>query len=218
METVSVQCIKYAESTLPESMVFDGGSDKVKIPISFVVFLIESGHRKILIDAGCDTMPGFDMKDFRSPSVALQQAGISVDDITDVVITHAHHDHIEAVFYYKNATIHINRKEFEAGKRYIPENASIALFDDELVLSKEIKVVTLGGHSAGSAIVEIACKDTTFVLCGDECYTNANIEQKRCTGTFFDQEKSKSFIEKYHDKRYRVYTCHDISLKTERIV
>ena len=158
------------------------------------------------------------MKDFRSPSVALQQAGISVDDITDVVITHAHHDHIEAVFYYKNATIHINRKEFEAGKRYIPENASIALFDDELVLSKEIKVVTLGGHSAGSAIVEIACKDTTFVLCGDECYTNANIEQKRCTGTFFDQEKSKSFIEKYHDKRYRVYTCHDISLKTKRIV
>ncbi len=218
METLSVQCIKYAESTLPESMVFDGGRDKVKIPISFAVFLIESDRRKILIDAGCDTMPGFDMKDFCSPSVALQQAGISVDDITDVVITHAHHDHIEAVSYYKNATIHINRNEFEAGRRYFPENASIALFDDELALSKEIKIVTIAGHSAGSAIVEIACKDTILVLCGDECYTNANIEQKRCTGAFFDRERSKSFIEKYHDKRYRVYTCHDISLKTERIM
>ncbi len=218
METLSVQCIKYAESMLPESMVFDGGSDKVKIPISFAVFLIQSGHRKILIDAGCDTMPGFDMKGFCSPSVALQQAGISVDDITDVVITHAHHDHIEAVFYYKNATIYINRKEFEAGRRYIPENASIVLFDDELALSKKIKVITIGGHSIGSAIVEIAHKDTTLVLCGDECYTNANIEQKRCTGAFFDQERSKSFIEKYHDKRYRVYTCHDILLRTEKII
>lgn len=218
METLSVHCVKYAESTLPESMVFDGGNEHVRIPISFAVYLIEIGCKKILIDAGCDTMPGFDMKNFCSPSVALQRLGISADDITEVVITHAHHDHIEAVFYYKNATIHINKKEFKAGRRYLPESVSIALFEDELELSNGIKVVTIGGHSAGSAIVEIVCGDKVLVLCGDECYTNANIEQKRCTGTFFDQEKSKGFIEKYHNNQYRVYTCHDSSLKTERIL
>lgn len=215
METLSLQCIKYAESTLPESMVFDGGSDKVKIPISFAFFLVESGCRKILIDAGCDTMPGFDMRDFCSPPVALRQVGVSPEDITDVVITHAHHDHIEAVSHYKNATVYINRKEFEAGKRYIPQEMSIVLFDDELTLSERMRVVTVAGHSAGSAIVEIICEDAVLVLCGDECYTNANIAQRRCTGTYYDKGKAIAFIEKYSGDGYRVYTCHDSSLKTD---
>jgi len=32
---MTVYCLKYAESTLPESMVFDGGSREKKIPIAF---------------------------------------------------------------------------------------------------------------------------------------------------------------------------------------
>ena len=61
-------------------------------------------------------------------------------------------------------------------------------------------------------------QDTIHILAGDECYTNVNIDKKICTGTFYNKEKSLESIEKYSNKKYRVHTCHDISLKTERII
>lgn len=218
METLSVQCIKYAESTLPESMVFDGGSDKVKIPISFAVFLIESGDRKLLIDAGCDTMPGFDMKDFCSPAVALQQAGVSPEAITDVVITHAHHDHIDALRHFPQAVVHITEPEYRAGKSYIPEDMKVNVFKESYPVTPQIELIEWGGHSKGSAIVKITTVENIYIFAGDECYTDANIKGNRCTGVFFDRGKSAKFVEEFSKSHYRVYTCHDSSLKTERIL
>ena len=84
-EILGVYALKYAESTIPESWVFRGGDANVKIPISFTVYLIETDDRRILVDAGCDTMPGFDMKYFVSPVEILARLGYSPDDITDVI-------------------------------------------------------------------------------------------------------------------------------------
>ena len=56
--------ITYANSTLPESYVFDGGREDKQIPIIFSVFLLRINGRNILVDAGCDTMPGFEMQNF----------------------------------------------------------------------------------------------------------------------------------------------------------
>ena len=44
---LSVYCLKYAESVLPECMVFDGGNKKELLPISFVIYLIKSGKNYI---------------------------------------------------------------------------------------------------------------------------------------------------------------------------
>ena len=35
---------------------------------------------------------------------------------------------------------------------------------------------------------------------------------------FDNREDADEFVEKYSNKKYRVHTCHDISLKTERII
>lgn len=217
-ETVSIYCLKYAESVLPESMVFKGGEDKKNIPISFAVYLIQTKDKNILVDAGCDTMPNFDMKRYYSPSFVLRQVGFSAEDITDVIITHAHHDHIEAVSYFKNATVHINNQEYLMGKDFIPKENTVNTFEKEYNITDKIKIVTIGGHSKGSSIVEINCNDYIITLCGDECYTDKCIAEKIPTGSYFDLDKSREFIEKYSNKKYRVHTCHDISLMAERII
>ena len=214
---VSLYCIKYAESVLPEKMVFHGGSPKKQIPISFAIYLIKTDKKNILVDAGCETMPGFKMENFYSPVAALLQVGLSADDITDVIITHSHHDHVEAVKYFKNAVIHINEAEYQEAEKYIPAEFKINLLNNEYNLTPQIKVIKWGGHSKGSAIVEIITEDSIRILAGDECYTNANIENKICTGAFYNKEKAIEFVKKYRDIKYRVHTCHDISLKTERI-
>ena len=110
---ISVYCLKYAQSTLSESMVFDCESQMKQIPIAFAIYLIKSKGKNIIVDAGCNTMPGFDMKKFYSPAFVLRKIDLSAEDITDVIITHSHHDHIEAIKYFRNAIIHITEKEFE---------------------------------------------------------------------------------------------------------
>lgn len=215
---VSIYCLKYADTVLRESMIFEGGAADIQLPITFSIYLIKCGNRNILVDAGCTTMPGFIMQSFNSPVFVLSQLGLCADDITDVIITHAHHDHIEAVKYFKNAIVHISKVGYERGKKYIPDNFRVSIFEDEYNITPEIKIIEWGGHARGSSIVEIKTEDIIHIMAGDECYTNANIERKICTGSYYNKEKASQFISKFSDKKYCVHTCHDISLKTERIM
>ena len=201
--------INYGFSTLPESMIFKGGSKERLRPITFTVYLIETGGKRILVDAGCVTMPGFDMEDFRGAPNALRDMGVSPDTITDLVLTHAHHDHAECVEYYKNATVYIQKDEYEKGKKYIPESTPTVLFDDELLICEGVKAIKIGGHSKGSCIVEIQDGNRISVIVGDECYLSDCIEKQIPTGASVCPERSQQFIEKYSDKKYNLLYCHD---------
>lgn len=217
-DNLSLFCVKYGESVLPECMIFHECSGETSIPITFCIYCIRTAGRNILVDAGCDTMPGFVMKDFRSPALALQDIGLSAADITDVVITHSHHDHIEAVGHFRNATVHIAKAAYEKGKKHIPADISVTLFEKELWLTPQIRIVEWGGHAIGSSIVEITDGDIIHVLAGDECYTMENIQEKRPTGAFIDSLKALAFVEIYSKAPYQVHTCHDISLTTDKII
>lgn len=210
--------LKYAESLLAENLIFDGGNSENQIPISFAIYLIKNGDRNILVDTGCNNITGFKMNKFYSPAFVLRQVGLSAEDITDVIITHAHHDHIEAVNYFNNATVYISQQEYEIGKHYISDNIKVNVFENEYIINPQINIIEWCGHTKGSAIVEIKTDSLTHIIAGDECYTNENVDKKICTGLFFDKEQSIKFIRKYCNKKYCVHTCHDISLKTERII
>lgn len=83
--------VNYGKSALPESMIFENGAENKFRPIIFRIYLLKTENRLILVDAGCETMPGFDMTDFIGPVKALNNIGISPEGITDLIITHAHH-------------------------------------------------------------------------------------------------------------------------------
>ena len=201
--------VKYAESVLPESMIFENGDKNKTRPIVFKIYLIKTMGHNILVDAGCETMPGFDMKNFIGPVKALENINVRPADITDVVITHAHHDHIECVKYFRNAVIHIESKEYKAGAKYIPDTFKVNVFCDEFTLCENVCLIKIGGHSAGSCIVEIKEGDIVYIIAGDECYLRECLKKKIPTGASFCPEKSKAFIDKYSAEPYRVLLCHD---------
>lgn len=60
------------------------------------------------------------MKNFIGTIKALYNINILPEDITDVIITLSHHDHIECVKYFKNSIIHIEKDEYEIGKNIFP--------------------------------------------------------------------------------------------------
>ena len=201
--------IDYGKSVLPESMIFQNGAGNKFRPIIFRIYLIKTENRLILVDAGCETMPGFVMTDFIGTVKALNNIGISPDRITDLIITHAHHDHIECAKYFKNAVIYIQKDEYEAGKGYLAENLNIRTFDEEMQICDGIKAVKIGGHSKGSSIVEITDADKKYIIAGDECYMRDCLAKQIPTGVSYNPEKSRAFIKKYGKGEYTVLLCHD---------
>ena len=209
MKKLEIIPIEYGKSVLSEREIFQGGVEDKFRPIVFMIYLIKTENRLILADAGCETMPGFDMRDFIGPIKALEKTGIKPEDITDVIITHSHHDHIECVKYFKNASIYIQRDEYESGKGYFAEEMNIKLFDDEIQICSDVKAVKIGGHSKGSCVVEITGNGKKYIISGDECYLHECLDKRIPTGSSYCLEKSREFIEKYGNGEYTVLLCHE---------
>ena len=215
--SVNLTVLKYGETVFGENHIFLGGDCEKLLPISFCIYLLETENRKILVDAGCDDGAGFPMSIFCTPTEALAHAGLTPDDITVVIITHAHRDHVESVRHFEKARIYIQKEEYESGKKFIPEGFDVILFDEKYTIDNEIFVKNIGGHSKGSCVVEFELGEKTAVLCGDECYTDRNIKEKIPTGASKRREISNAFIEEYSKEKYRVFTCHDPNIMRGKI-
>ena len=209
MSKTEIIPIEYGKSVLPENQIFENGAEDKVRPILFMIYLIKTENRLILADAGCTTMPGFEMEDFIGPIKALEKLNIKTGDITDIIITHAHHDHIECADCFENSAVYIQRDEYESGKDYL-KNAKITLFDGEIQVSHDVKAVKIGGHSKGSCIVEVTCDNDKFIIAGDECYLRECLTKKIPTGCSYSKEKSRDFVEEYSKSEYNVLLCHDL--------
>lgn len=202
--------LEYGKSVLSEKMIFINGRENIFREIVFKVYLIKTDKKLILVDAGCETMPGFKMRDFIGTVNALKNINVTPEEITDVIITHSHHDHIECVKYFKNAVIHIQADEYESGKEYVPDNFKMNIFNDDFSVCKNVKIVKIGGHSKGSCIVEITNESGIYVIVGDECYLRECLEKGIPTGSSYSKKASMDFIKKYSDTSYKILLCHDM--------
>lgn len=206
MEIIS---INYGNSYFSEDNIFVNGDKDKLLPIVFKIFVVKDNQKTILIDAGCETMPGLKMHNFPGSVNALERNGILAKDITDVAITHSHHDHIECVKYFENATVHIQKDEYEDGKKYIPEKFDVNVFENDFNITENVVIKKIGGHSIGSCIVEVYNRDKMIVIAGDESYSRRNIQEKILPGRPYCPENSKGFIEKYSSIKYNVLLSHD---------
>jgi glyoxylase-like metal-dependent hydrolase (beta-lactamase superfamily II) len=111
--------IEYARSKeqpwvdLISGMYKDGVVD---LPFSFM--LARQGDRKVLVDTGFmqdEESSGFSRKFgipyWISPVRMLGELGVKAEEITDIVITHAHFDHMGSIAQYPNANIFIQKSE-----------------------------------------------------------------------------------------------------------
>ena len=215
---MTIHAIQYAQSTLPESMVLSGGSEEKQLDISFVLYVVEIGARLILIDAGCDNLPGFVLANFTPPVQALANYGIAPAQITDVIITHAHHDHIDALRHFPQAMVHIQKEEYRKAIAFIPTSARVHTFQDHSTVANRLTIQRIGGHTAGSCIVQIKINDITYIFGGDECYLPICLAQKIPTGTSHNPQASNAFIKRFCKPGYRVLLTHDTQIQTGIII
>ena len=203
-----IQRVTYGRTTIPESWIFTGGAEDQKVPIILSVFYVETEDQKILVDAGCNTMPGFELEDFTGPAKALDAVGIRPEEITHLLLTHAHHDHAEATGDFPNAKVYIQQDEYALAKPFIPQTAQVVTFAETCRVAEGVNMVKIGGHTTGSSVVECRLDGKNYVLCGDECYGLYNIQNRIPTATSCVPENSLAFIEKYANSNYVCLLCH----------
>ena len=198
--------------------MLSGGDPDKSCPIVFLLYLIDTGSRKILVDAGCEDLHGFVLADRVSPADALSDYGVPPEQITDVILTHAHHDHIQCVSHFPNAVIHIQEEEYRKGRAYIPANAEVSLFREECLVADHLRVLKIGGHSVGSSIVLLDTPETCLVFGGDECYLPICFQRRIPTGTSHDPERSMAFLKTYGTPQYQILLSHDPEIQTGKIL
>lgn len=94
--------------------VYDQGN--VDLPFSFV--LAKNNEHKVLIDTGFMREGGgeamaekFAIADWVSPLRLLATLGVMPKDVTEIVLTHAHYDHMGSIEQFPNAHIYLQKRE-----------------------------------------------------------------------------------------------------------
>lgn len=155
------------------------------------ITLVRSGDRLVLFDVGAG--PNF-MPSAGSLADSLAEAGIEPSEITDVVFTHAHPDHLWGLvddfdeLVFPEADYHMNavewdywrapntldntpeaRKSFVVGARnrfdYLEERINLFAFGDEVIAG--IEAVDTSGHTPGHTSFAVHSGSESVLVVGD---------------------------------------------------
>jgi len=113
-----VYVIRFAASAYPFTAA-DWAKDAPKtdsVKINFMVWLIKGNGRNILVDAGflneIEDAKEFKVVDYIRPDSAISKLGLKPGDITDIILSHPHWDHIDGVGLFPNAHVWIQKEDF----------------------------------------------------------------------------------------------------------
>jgi len=209
----SIQAIRYADSAdVPVGELVMGASMDEKVDIAMVIWLVRGGGKNILFDSGFhrDTfLKEFPAQGFLRPDEAVKLAGVKPEEVTDIVISHAHWDHMGGIDLFPKATVWIQKEEFRyyTGDAWQPggDHGGIDPEDaKELVrLNTEGRVRLVGGdnieifpgiraytgarHTYASQYIRVE-GNPPYVLASDNCYLYRNLAEHKASATFSDAD------------------------------
>jgi glyoxylase-like metal-dependent hydrolase (beta-lactamase superfamily II) len=210
----SIEAIRYGTlKAFPVSALVIGAPKDEKIDIAMVVWLIRGGGRKILFDSGFHReswLKQFPIADYLRPDEAVKEAGVNPEDVTDVVISHAHWDHMGGIDLFPKAMIWIQKQEFayysgdawQPGGKHggiDPEDIKVLvqrnlegrlrLVDgDGIEILPGIRAYTGARHTWASQYIRVD-GDPPFVLASDNCYLYRNLAEHKASATFSEADQ-----------------------------
>ncbi|WP_242136885.1 MBL fold metallo-hydrolase [Sphingomonas sp. TREG-RG-20F-R18-01] len=154
------------------------GAPTDAVSLGVDALLVRMPGRMVLIDAGLGPKVGGVLMQ----SLAL--AKVSPTDITDILITHSHGDHVgglsdaDGKLAFPNATIRMTRAEW-AFLQSKPDNAALVAtiapkvmpFDPGAVVMPGIRAVELAGHTPGHSGYEITSNGQKLLDMGDTAHS-----------------------------------------------
>jgi len=185
---------------------YDPGDDLNRIPLSARPMLVQWDDKKVLIDTGNGNK--FNEKFARIYNldkeksdihVALKKAGLTPDDITDVIFTHLHFDHSggatimdndKLIPTFQNARHYVQKSHFKWAENPTEKDRASFIKDNYMPLHADglldftdgpgeifpgISVYPVNGHTPGMQIVKINDAGQTLLYAADLCPTSAHV-------------------------------------------
>jgi glyoxylase-like metal-dependent hydrolase (beta-lactamase superfamily II) len=198
--TYEVYAVRYA--TIPAFQVsglIAGADSSRRLDIAMMVWLLKgSDGRSVLVDAGFhrdDFVQRWHPNPFLTPSEAVARAGVKPEDVSDVIISHIHWDHLDGIDLFPKARVWIQREEFDyyldstgavkhraidAGDAkllaQLAREGRVMLVDgDAKEIIPGITVYTGGKHTFASQFATVRIASGTVVVASDNVYLYENL-------------------------------------------
>jgi glyoxylase-like metal-dependent hydrolase (beta-lactamase superfamily II) len=193
----------------PLAALVAGADTSRRQDLVFMVWLMKGPNgRNVLLDAGFyreKVQRWFSPTDFEKPSTALAKLGVRPEDVTDVIISHVHSDHLDGADLFPNAHVWIQRDEYRhyVGANGQPLDRAIDTVDADMLarlyragrvtlvdgdareIIPGITVYTGGRHTFASQYVGVVTAAGTAVLASDNAYLYTNLATHTPIGATF---------------------------------
>lgn len=205
-DTYEVYAIEYggSDAKIPASRVVIGGSPEDSVSFSYYMWFLKGDNGKnILVDVGYErdySRPLAAGQYFVRPDSTLQWLNINTDDITDIIITHAHNDHIGGLHLFDKGTIWMQRNEYTyfvgdawqegadnrgLNKDDVPKivranlDGRVRFIDgDSIEIIPGIMVFTGSTHTFESQHLLVDTKDEKVMLASDDSWFYYNLDHE----------------------------------------
>jgi glyoxylase-like metal-dependent hydrolase (beta-lactamase superfamily II) len=209
-----IYAIEYAKmkSRSPASDIAIGGNSTDSVTGSFFIWFLNGDNgRKVLVDVGLvqdSAKPHGFLRDYERPDLALQRMNVNADDVTDVIVTHPHFDHIGGLPLFQKATVWMQKDDFayfvgdawQKGASHVGLdkqdvlNTIQANLDGRLQLVKGDSIEIIPGirvfigskHTYESQHVLVDSRTDKVLLASDDCWYYYNLDHLLSVPLTFD--------------------------------
>lgn len=202
-----------------------------RIPEACNCVLLERENERVLIETGYGDGWNDKEKDVFAMNgctirSALQQLQVDPESITNVILSHLHFDHAAGVTLLPNATVVVQRQEWEdananrstMSRTYLPRvldsiRDRVELIDGDAVVFEDIQLTVRKGHTWGLQSVEFPDAQGTVCFCSDVMPTCNHVGLAYSMGydmlPWDNAQTKKHLLEQAYANSWRLVLCHE---------
>ncbi len=196
-----VYALKIATAgTVPVSAIAVGASSNDTVQICYMFWALKrSDGKTILVDAGfTDTTAMMKISGYIRPNLALAKINVQPKDVTDIILTHPHRDHMDGIDLFPDAMVWMQKEDYNyfVGAAWQKGGSTIGFIkkdvsklvqrnlDKKLTLVQGDNVEIMPGirvfigskHTFESQFVQITTKNEVVVIASDNSWFYYNLE------------------------------------------